>query len=124
MPQRRYPLRLWNATTLAASATLESGVIDCRTSDPEGLMFKVSAVAETADVKIEVAFSNDGATFNEYDTQDSLVDSTNTDWASTNPEDYHLVNIPWAPFVIIRITELSTTNAATLINGTLWMTEL
>lgn len=115
MPQRRYPLRLWSATALAASGTLETGVIDCRTSDPEGLMLKVSSAAGTADAKLEVSYSNDGTTFNAYTAQDPI---------STQPEDFHLILVPWAPYLKLKLTELSASNTDTVVTGVLWMTEI
>lgn len=123
MPQRRYPLRLWTTQDLASGGTLTSGVIDCRTSDAEGMLFRVTNAGGNADVKIEVAFSNDGTTFNDYDAQDDLVASTNTDWAGMAPEDYHMVLIPWAPFLKIKVTEVGT-NDDNVIDAVLWMTEL
>ena len=120
MPVRRFPLRLWTSQDLDSGGTLESGVIDCRTADPEGMLFR-GTVTGTADFKIEVAFSNDGITFNDYTSQEALVASTNTEW--TNPEDYHLVTVPWAPFIKLKITELGTNNN-NVIEATLWMTEL
>ena len=124
MPQRRYPLRLWSATALAASGTLETGVIDCRTSDPEGLMLKVSSATGTADAKLEVSCSNDGTTFNAYTAQDPIVSSTNTAYSSTQPEDFHLILVPWAPYLKLKLTELSASNTDTVVTGDLWMTEI
>lgn len=122
MPVRRFPLRLWTSQDLDSGGTLESGVIDCRTADPEGMLFR-GTVTGTADFKIEVAFSNDGITFNEFTSQEPLVLSTNTEWASLNPEDYHMVLVPWAPFIKLRITEVGT-NDNNVIDAVLWMTEL
>lgn len=123
MASHRFPLRLWTSQDLDSGGVLESGVIDCRHADPEGMLFRVTNAGAAADVKIEAAFSNDGVTFNEYGTQDAIVASTNTEWTSQNPEDYHMVLIPWAPFLKIKITEVGTNND-NVVDAVLWMTEL
>lgn len=120
MPQRRYPLRLWTSQDLDNAGTLESGAIDCRTSDPEGLMIRVTN-AGAASIKIEVAFSNDGTTFNDYAAQEALVTASVSEW--TIPEDYHMVNVPWAPFVKLRVTEVASLDD-NVVDAVLWMTEL
>ena len=122
MPQRRYPLRLWTAADLDNGLTLESGVIDCRTSDPEGMLIRVTNVGGTANIKIQVCFSNDGTTFNDYAAQDDIVDASATFWSAAL-EDYHMVNIPWAPYLKIKLTDLLLADD-TVVDAVLWMTEL
>lgn len=121
--QARYSMPLWEATALAASGTLVTGVIDCRRGDPEGLLLKVTGTG-TPDVKLEAAFSNDGVTFNAYTAQDPIVASTNTEYATLQPQDFHLIGIPWAPFLKLKLTELTGSVADTVVTGELWLTEL
>ena len=119
---RLYPLRLITATTLSALGTAETGAIDCRDSDPEYLLLKIVSASGNADVNVEVAISNDGTTFNSYTSQDPLVASTNTQYGSLNPEEYHSLVVPGAPWIKLRLTELGSL-ADTIADATLWMRE-
>ena len=125
MASRLVPLRLWSATALGTDAVLTTGPIDCRNQDPEVLMFRAASVAGTADVKLQYKISNDGITFNSIDSQADLVSTTVTEFTGANPEEYHALNIPLAPWIELVVTEISAANLSdTLIDGTLWMREL
>jgi hypothetical protein len=123
MSQRIVPVRLWDAQDLDNTGTLTSPAIDCRKADPEFLMFRITNSGGNADAKIEVAISNDGTNFNSFTSQPALVASTATDYASLNPEEYHTINVPSAPWIKIQITELATLDN-NVVHGTLWVREL
>lgn len=113
---------LWTDTDLDSGLTLESPVIDCQLADPEYLALKITNAGGNADAKLEVAFSTDGVTFNAYDSQDPLIASTNTEFAGKNPEDMHIIAVPGAPFIKLRLTELATLNN-NVVNAQLFMRE-
>ena len=124
MAHRIYPLRLWTTQDLDASGVLTSGIIDCRNSDPETLLFRVTNASGNADVKIEIRISNDGTNFNSATSQDPLVASSNTDFGAANPEEYHGLIVPFAPWIRLVGTELSGTLDNSVVDATLWMREL
>lgn len=114
---------LWSATALAVSGTLTTGAIRCLDGDAAILSFKVTSALGAADVKIEWAGSDDGVTFNSFNSADPVVASTNTTYGALNPEDTHFIVPPVAPFVKFKVTELSGSVSDTLVTGALWLNE-
>lgn len=121
--QRNYPLTLWTAQDLDSGGTLTTNAIACWERFPDVLMFRVTNASADADVKIEVAFSNDGVNFNNYTSQDALTTSTATVYATQNPEEYHALIVPSAPWIKLKITELASANN-NVVDATLWLREL
>ena len=119
--QRLFPITLWTAQTLTPEGTSPSPIISCLSRVPDILMFRVTAASGAASVKIEYAISNDGVNFNDYTTQTAISPATATDF-TTNPEEYHMLNCPTAPFLRLRITELA--GLTSIVDATLWMREL
>jgi len=74
-----------------------------------------------ADVKIEYAVSKDGVNFGSFDDEDDIISSTNNLFSGANPEGIHTVGMPnpLAPFIKLKVTELTTTLADTLVDLTL-----
>jgi hypothetical protein len=120
--QRLFPITLWTAQDLDNAGTLESAVIQGFTRDPDIFMFRVTNAAQAADVKIEICISNDGTNFNSYDSQEPIVESTNTEFASRNPEEFHALTLPSAPWFKIKVTELGT-HDDNVVDATIWMRE-
>lgn len=123
MASRLVPYRLWNAADLDSGASLTTEAIDCRFADPEYLMFRVTQGSGTPDVKIEVAISNDGTTFNEFTSQEPIIASTNTTYGSLNPQDYHSITVPGAPWIKLRVTDVAALDN-NVIDADLWMREI
>ncbi len=112
-------ISIWTAEALVASGSAESPVIDLRTvKNPESIMIKASSVLGAADVKIEYAVSKDGVNFGSFDDEDDIISSTNTLFSGANPEGIHTVGMPnpLAPFIKLKVTELTTTLADTLVD--------
>jgi hypothetical protein len=114
---------LWVDTALGDDEVLTSVPIACKWGDPEHLMFRVTSVSGTANVKIQFLVSNDGTTFNTATSQDALVASTLLTFAAPlNPEDYHVLTCPAAPWIKIVVTEISAGSLTdTRLDATLWM---
>ena len=113
---------IWTAEALAASGSAESQVIDLRTiKNTESVMIKASSIAGAADVKLEYAVSKDGIIFGSFDDNDDIISSTNTLFSGANPEDIHAepMSAPLAPFIKLKVTELTTTLSDTLVDLTL-----
>lgn len=112
---RLVPLRLLTAQDLDSGGTVETGVIDLRTADLDHCVIQIVQSGGDADVKIQAAISIDGTTFNDYDSQEDIIASTNTEWTGANPEDPHsfLVAVS-APFIKLKLTELATLNDNTI----------
>lgn len=122
MPSRLVPIRLWQSDTLVSGGSLETPPIDLRNADPDHLALLVDSASGTADVKVEVAFSDDGVTFNNYDDQDPIVASTAVEWTAGHEESPHDVSpIPRSAFIRLQLTDLSASE--TLVTGTLWIEE-
>lgn len=124
MPQFASYYRLWIGDTtnakVNAGGNIVSPVLDLRWGDRTAwvLEMKAASAGGTADVKVEVASSPDGVTFDNYLT--SLTASTNTQFAAT-PEDYHTypMDLNGAPYCKIKITGVNANPADTLILATL-----
>ena len=123
MPQRVLPIRLWATQNLDSTGTLTSPAINCQKADPDFLLFRIANAGGAADAKIEIAISNDGVNFNSFTSQDPISTSTNTDYATQNPEEYHSLNVPSAPWIKLRITELASLNT-NVVDADLWVREL
>jgi hypothetical protein len=121
--QRDYPLTLWLTTSLDSGNTIESSIIPCWERSPNVMMFRVTNASGAADVKIEVAFSNDGYNFNSYTSQDPIITSTLTEYSAKNPEEYHSIIVPSAPYIKLKVTELALLNS-NVVDATIWMREL
>lgn len=121
MGQRLFRHVLWKAQDLDSGASIVSGVIDCRNADPEYLMLKVTAAGGTASVKVEVAISTDGSTFNSFTSQEAIDSATATTYASLNPEEYHSLLVPGAPWIKLRLTDVA--SLTTVVDADLWMRE-
>lgn len=116
-------VRLWSATAIGAAGTLTSGAIRCLDGDADILSFKCVSAAGAADVKIEWAGSDDGVTFNSFTSSDPLAASTNTTYTGKNPEDTHFLIPPVAPWIQIKVTELTGALTDTLVTAILWLNE-
>lgn len=113
---------IWSALALVASGSAESPVIDLRTvKNPESVLIKASSVLGVADVKLEYAISKDGVTFGSFDDEGDIISSTNTLFSGANPEAIHAVGMPspLAPFIKLKVTELSGSVTDTLVDLTL-----
>lgn len=119
MGTRLVPYRLWTSQALSSGGAIVSEAIDCRNSDPEYLMLKATAAGGTASVKIEVAVSNDGTTFNSFTSQDPIIAATATEFASQGEEEYHAIVVPGAPWIKLQVSDVAM--LATVVDATLWM---
>lgn len=124
MASRLFPYRLVAATTIGASGSVESPIINSQKADPEVLMLRVTSVAGAADVRVQYCISNDGITFNSYTSQDDLVTSTATEFAGKGPEEYHALVLPLAPWMKVKVTDVTAALVDTIVDLTLWSREL
>lgn len=118
MAERLVPLRLLTAQDLDSGASVETGVIDCRNGSLDHLLIKIVQGSGNADVRIQVALSEDGTNFNSYDSQDDVITSTATEFAGKNPEELHpFLCTENAPFLRFKITDAATldNNSVTLV---------
>ena len=121
MATRLEAIPLWTAQLIESSEALTSDAIMCTRGDPEYLLVRVVGTGAAA-VKIEYQISGDGVNFNEETSQDPIVLSTATEFASPkNPEDWHVIVCPGAPWIKLVVTELSGTVADTALDVVLWM---
>lgn len=111
MAERLVPVRLLTAQDLDSGGSVETPVVDCRKGSLDHLLIKIAQASGDADVKVQVAISEDGITFNSYDSQDDVIASTATEFAGQGPEELHsFLCTVTAPFLRFKITDLSTTN--------------
>ncbi len=111
-------MELFSGEALAASGTLTSPVIDLEnTIKAESIFIKASSVLGVADVKVEYAVSKDGVNFGGFNDATDIITSTNSVF-STNKEGVHTVAMPavLSRYIKLRVTELSTTVADTLVD--------
>jgi hypothetical protein len=119
---RLFPTTLWTAQSVAANGSTESPVIDCLTRQPDILMFKVATtLLIEPNVKLEVAFSNDGVNFNFYTSQDPLITDSASVFSASTVQDYHALTCPSAPYLKLKVTDISGFDDNCLVSATLWM---
>ena len=123
MADRLVRVPLWSATAITSGGTLTSPPIDCRRADPDHLDLQITSVASAVpSIKLEVAFSSDGVTFNPFTSQDPMIAATLTDYAA-DPEAMHVLgNVPSASWIKFLVTELASTDD-TLVTAILWLRE-
>ena len=115
---------LWDTTALGLSGTLTSPAIDLRRADKiEALLCLFTSVAGTASVKVQYAVSEDGVTFGAFTDYANLVTDSSVDFPT--PEGLYAVQFPdlRAPWIKIKLTELTGALSDTKVTVTVEMKE-
>lgn len=124
LSSRLVPIRLWSATALGVSETLTSPAIFCsRLARAESLMCQFTSVLGTPQVKAEYAISENGTDFGSFADYTDLI--SNSSSVFPTPEGLYTVSLPsfLAPWVKIKLTELTGALADTLATVVLLVRE-
>lgn len=120
MPTRLVPVRIFPGSTVAGTASVTSGAVNCTNGTPRTLDIQVTSETGTPDAKIEFATSQDGTTFSAYTDYDAIVASTFGVFG-TEAETFHTleVSLPAARFLSFKITGVGSNPADTIATLTL-----
>ena len=114
---------LFAAVAVASAGNAESPVLDLRLGPsitPYTIALRASSVSGVADVKLQVATSEDGINFSHYDDSSDVVTSTLLA-RQAGPElfnEYPLANV-FNKFLKFRVTGVGVNPADTLVSATL-----